>query len=285
MASERVDHGRGGSSGRTDGRTGARSRTGRKPRQRAPRRSAPSTGGGQARRASRARGAGPAATTRAHARRNRGRGPDTRVGAAGVRQDDRGARLVREPRSHARLGDARQARQRSEPDVALRGDGRRSRPGRSRPPRPAAPPGPRGLARSGDRRADERDRVVRRGARHRARRPAHRDRSRLLRAPRLLHRAAAGSGAPRRDHAARSGAEDRAAPQSARSGGAPRGRARVHERRGTKPPRRPRGPRPRPASGRDALLAHRGMAGRARTRRDLASQRQRPRSRDSRVRR
>ena len=45
------------------------------------------------------------------------------------------------------------------------------------------------------------------------------------------------------------------------------------------------GPAPRPASGRDALHAHRGMACRARARRDLASQRQRPRSRDSRVRR
>ena len=84
------------------------------------------------------------------------------------------------------------------PDVALRRDCGRSRPRRSRPPRLAATPDPRGLGRSGDRRADQRDRVLRGGARDRARRRTHRDRSRLSRVPGLLHRATAGGGASRR---------------------------------------------------------------------------------------
>ena len=57
------------------------------------------------------------------------------------------------------------------------------------------------------------------------------------------------------------------------SGRAPSGRARVHERRGTKPPGRRRGTDAGAAGGRDAPLAHRGLARRARSRRDLAGQR------------
>ena len=280
MASERVDHGRGGSSRshRRSDRSEEAEPSGN-PGQRAPRRTAPSTGGGQARRASRSTRSWPAAPARALARRNRGHGLDARLGSAGVRQDDRGTRLVWEPRQ-PRLPGSRSTRATTtrtgcgatwpRPSIGIRGGLGRARL--------AATSAYRRLDRGGDRRADERTRLLRRRSRHRARR-----RCTPSPIPTVSPASTTSSSTCRTRRAScmitRSDPPLRLARLRSRraSGRASSGRARVYERGGTKPPGRRRGTGAGAAGGRDAPLAHRGLAGRARSRRDLAGQRRRSR--------
>ncbi len=178
--------------------------------------------------------------------RSRGAGGaslDARVGPAGVWQDDRGARLVCEPRQR-RLPGSRSTTRDNDPNrmwryVATAVD---RDPRRSRSRRPAATSAYRRLDRVGDRRADERDSPP--TGRSASSCSTTRTRSPIPTvSPCLDYFVEHLPDAARLVLITRSDPPLRLARLRSRRaiGRAPSGRARVHERRGTKPPGRRRG--------------------------------------------
>ena len=196
--------------------------------------------------------------------------------AARLRQDDRGARLVRQPRDGARLGHARRRRQRSRAALDVREH--RGRPGAQRPrtwcaPTPACA---RDRNRGRHRRAGERDRDLRRRGRGRSGRPARRDGQGVPCVDRLLHRPPPAELAARRRHTRRPGAQAGPAARRRHSCRAPRRRARVHAVGDARARRRARTGRAGGGGGRGAAQPHRGLVGSARSRRALAAYGRRP---------
>ena len=120
--------------------------------------------------------------------------------AGGLRQDDRGPRLVREQGGRRRVGHARRGRQRSGSALDVCRDRRRSDPAGTRAWCVAIPERGGEFRRTGRRRADERNRRVRHRTGSRARRPPDGDGPRVSCLDRLCARASAGECAPDRHH-------------------------------------------------------------------------------------